>query len=96
MTVTIVSLSSSLGGPMDHTGPIPMVNDFGGMTPESAFMNQPTGPPGNNGPQGTILGGPGGVNGGTEHMMGRGGSPEFMSPGNFTEPQNMQSEQMVW
>lgn len=82
---------------MDHSGPIPMVNDFGGMTPESAFMNQPSGPPGNgSGPQGTILGGPG-VNGnGSDHMMGRGGSPEFMTTGNFSEPQNMQSEQMVW
>lgn len=77
---------------MDHAGPIPMVNDFGGMTPESAFMNQPSGPPGT-GPQGTILG----VNGnGSDHMMGRGGSPEFMTTGNFSEPQNMQSEQMVW
>lgn len=84
---------------MDHAGPIPMVNDFGGMTPDSAFMNQPSGPPGGNGagPQGTVLGGPG-VNGnGPDHMMGhRGGSPEFMSAGNFSEPQNMQNEQMVW
>lgn len=78
---------------MDHAGPIPMVTDFGGMTPESAFMNQPSGPPGNGaGPQGSVLGN------GSEHMMGghRGGSPEFMGSGNFSEPQNMQSEQMVW
>lgn len=81
---------------MDHSGPIPMVNEFGGMTPDSGFMGQPTGPPGNAGPGGVL----GNVNGnGPEHMLGGprgGGSPEFMSSGNFSEPQNMQNEQLVW
>lgn len=35
-----------LGGPMDHAGPIPMVNEFGGMTPDAQFLNQPNAPPG--------------------------------------------------
>lgn len=72
-------------GPMDHSGPGPMGNDFGPMTPESAFMNHPSGPQGNGaGPHAT------------DHLMGRSGSPEFMGTGNFTEPQNMQNEQIVW
>lgn len=71
---------------MDHSGPIPMVNEFAGMTPEGNFMNQP---------------GPGqgaGNGGGPDHILGgqRGGSPEFMSSGNFSEPQNMQNEGLVW
>lgn len=69
---------------MDHSGPIPMVNDFGGLTPsESNFLSQ--------------QGGPGS---GPDHILGgggpRGGSPEFMSSGNFSEPQNMQNEGLVW
>lgn len=79
------------GGPMDHGGPIPMVSDFGALTPDSSFLNQPGGPGG----------GPGGS--GSEHVMGgsggngaRGGSPEFMNSGNFSEPQNMQNEGLVW
>ena len=82
---------------MDHSGPIPMVNEFGGMTPDSGFMSQPTGPPGNSGPGGNSGGlGNGGGNG-PDHMLGgpRGGSPEFLSS-NFSEPQNMQNEQLVW
>lgn len=94
---------------MDHAGPIPMVNDFGGMTPDANFLNQPNGPP--NGPGGPGSGGgPGGgngggnsggsVGGGPEHLLSGGsrggGSPEFMSSGNFSEPQNMQNEGLVW
>lgn len=37
-----------LGGPMDHSGPIPMVNDFGGMTTDSNFINQSPGQSGSN------------------------------------------------
>ncbi|KAL1403175.1 hypothetical protein pipiens_005775 [Culex pipiens pipiens] len=76
------------GGPMDHSGPIPMVSDFGGMTPETNFLGQPNGPPGN----AAGLGGP------PENMIGgpRPGSPEFMTSGNFSEPQNMQNEGLVW
>ncbi|XP_065094785.1 LIM/homeobox protein Lhx1 [Ochlerotatus camptorhynchus] len=76
------------GGPMDHAGPIPMVNEFGGITPETNFLNQPNGPPGNaaagGGPPENMIGGP------------RPGSPEFMTSGNFSEPQNMQNEGLVW
>lgn len=72
---------------MDHAGPIPMVNEFGGMTPEANFLNQPNAPP--NGASGT-----------NSDMLGpngqRGGSPEFLSSGNFSEPPNMQNETMVW
>lgn len=78
----ILGLFLLSGGPMDHSGPIPMVGDFG-MTPESSFMGQQSGPPGN----------------GPEHMLGGprgGGSPEFMTSGNFSEPQNMQNEGLVW
>lgn len=66
---------------MDHGGPIPMVNDFGGLTPDSSFLNQPGGPGGGSD---HLLNGP------------RGGSPEFMNSGNFSEPQNMQNEGLVW
>ncbi|XP_058461863.1 LIM/homeobox protein Lhx5 isoform X2 [Malaya genurostris] len=74
------------GGPMDHSGPIPMVNDFGGMTPDTNFLGQPNGPPGN-----------AGAGGASENMIGgpRPGSPEFMTSGNFSEPQNMQNEGLV-
>ncbi|XP_059608213.1 LIM/homeobox protein Lhx1 [Phlebotomus argentipes] len=85
------------GGPMDHAGPIPMVSEFGGMTPDSGFMGQPTGPPGGNGGAGGPGGGPGGGAGAGDMLGGpRGGSPEFLSAGNFSEPQNMQNEQLVW
>lgn len=30
---------------MDHSGSMPMVNDFGVMTPDASFLNQPNGPP---------------------------------------------------
>lgn len=85
---------------MDHAGPIPMVNEFGGMTPDSGFMGQPAGPPGNGPTAGNT-----GLNGsgGSEHMIHGGGggprggsSPEFMNSGNFSEPQNIHNEQMVW
>lgn len=89
------------GGPMDHGGPIPMVSDFGALTPDSSFLNQPGGPGGGGGgPGGSASGGP------PDHVMGaggvgggggpRGGSPEFMNSGNFSEPQNMQNEGLVW
>lgn len=71
---------------MDHGGPMPMVGDFG-LTPDGAFLNQS---PGGGGP------GPGGN---PDHIIGgpRGSSPsEFMSSGNFSEPQNMQNEGLVW
>ena len=86
----ITNLSLVPGGPMDHSGPIPMVNDFGGMTPEPNFMNQSPG-------QGAASNGP---NNNPDHVLGggpRGSSPsEFMSSGNFSEPPNMQSEGLVW
>lgn len=71
---------------MDHPGPMPMVGDFGGLTPESSFLNQPGGP------------NSGGGSGSSDHLLGgpRGNSPEFMSSGNFSEPQNMQNEGLVW
>ena len=77
------------GGPMDHAGPIPMVNDFGGMTPEANFLNQPNGPPGSNGGSGPdiMAASTGGA---------RSGSPEFMNTGNFSEASNMQNEGLVW
>jgi hypothetical protein len=71
---------------MDHAGPIPMVNEFGGMTPDSNFLSQPNGPPSGN-PDHHLMGSGGGP---------RSGSPEFMSSGNFSEPQNMQNEGLVW
>lgn len=76
---------------MDHAGPIPMVNDFGGMTPEANFLNQPNGPPGSNPniPSDHILG-PGNT------PVQRSGSPEFMGSGNFSEASNMQNEGLVW
>lgn len=78
-----------LGGPMDHAGPIPMVNEFS-LTPESNFINQAGGQTVNNASNGPP----------PDHIMGAGGprsgSPEFMSSGNFSEPQNMQNEGLVW
>lgn len=69
---------------MDHAGPVPMVNEFGGLTPDSNFMNQSPGQCGAGNPD-HIINGP------------RGGSPsEFMSSGNFSEPQNIQNEGLVW
>lgn len=77
---------------MDHAGPIPMVSDFGGLTPESNFMNQS---PGHGGPGN----GPGSL-ANPDHIIGgpRGNSSpsEFMSAANFSEPQNMQNEGLVW
>ncbi|XP_055913251.1 LIM/homeobox protein Lhx1 isoform X1 [Eupeodes corollae] len=86
------------GGPMDHSGPIPMVSEFG-LTPESNFLNQ-------NGPQSMNMASAGGPP--PDHIMGNGGggggigggprsgSPEFMTSGNFSEPQNMLNEGVVW
>lgn len=54
---------------MDHSGSLPMVNDFGVMTPDANFLNQPNGPP--------VIGG--------ANSSERPGSPEFMSSGNFSE-----------
>lgn len=73
---------------MDHAGPIPMVNEFSGLTPETNFLNQPNGPPGNATTGGSA----------PENLMGnpRPGSPEFMAAsGNFSEPQTMQNEGLV-
>lgn len=74
---------------MDHAGPIPMVNEFS-LTPESNFINQAGGQTVNNASNGPP----------PDHIMGAGGprsgSPEFMSSGNFSEPQNMQNEGLVW
>lgn len=73
------------GGPMDHGGPIP-IGDFG-MSPDAGYLNQSPGA---------------GMNAANnaEHIIGngpRGNSPsEFMSNGNFSEPQNMQNEGLVW
>lgn len=70
---------------MDHGGPIP-IGDFG-MTPDAGYLNQSPGAGMNaaNNPEHIIGGGP------------RGNSPsEFMGNGNFSEPQNMQNEGLVW
>lgn len=81
------------GGPIDHPNSMGMVNEFGGMTPDSNFINQS---PANQGGGGGVNG-PGNVN--SEHIINsqRGSSPsEFMNSGNFSEPQNMQNEGLVW
>lgn len=81
-----------LVGPIDHPNSMPMVNEFGAMTPESNFMSQ------NSSSGGGGVNGPGnGVN--PDHIINgqRNGSPsEFMGSGNFSEPQNMQNEGLVW
>lgn len=41
----LLNFSFNFTAPMDHSGQMPMVNDFGGMTPEASFLNQPNGPP---------------------------------------------------
>ena len=83
---------------MDHSGPIPMVSEFG-LTPESNFLSQA-------GPQSMNMASAGGPP--PDHIMGNGGggggigggprsgSPEFMTSGNFSEPQNMLNEGVVW
>lgn len=68
---------------MDHAGPIPMVGDFGGMTPDANFLNQPNGPQVNGGPE---MSGP----------QRSGSPPEFMNTGNFSEASSMQNEGLVW
>lgn len=72
---------------------MPMVNEFGGMTLESNFAGSNQGGGGGGG-----VNGPGnGVN--QDHLINnqRNGSPsEFMGSGNFSEPQNMQNEGLVW
>ncbi|XP_056633134.1 LIM/homeobox protein Lhx5 [Diorhabda carinulata] len=70
------------GGPMDH-GPMPMsAGDFSAMANEQGqFMGQPG--PGPDMMQGN--------NGG-----GRGGSPEFMSSGNFSDNPQQLNEGLVW
>ena len=86
---------------MDHSGPIPMVNEFG-LTPESNFLSQAGGPPMNI--QSAV-----GAPPPPEHMLiqqqqqqqqqqngPRSASPEFMTSANFSEPQNMQNEGLVW
>lgn len=84
-------------GPIDHPSSMPMVSEFGGMTPESNFMNQNAS---NQGGGGGGVNGPGnGVNGPDHSLINgqRNGSPsEFMGSGNFSEPQNMQNEGLVW
>lgn len=73
---------------MDHQ--LPMVNEFG--LPDGGF--------GAGVPSADLLvGGPNGASdsrgsGGSNGT--RNGSPEFMSSGSFSEPQNMQNEQLVW
>lgn len=83
---------SRSGGPIDHPSSMGMVNDFGGMTPDSNFINQNSANQGGGG-----VNGPGSVN--PDHVINgqRNSSPsEFMSAGNFSEPQNMQNEGLVW
>lgn len=77
---------------MDHPNAMPMVGDFGGMNAESNFMNQ--NPSNQNG--GSGVNGPGAN---PDHIINgqRTSSPsEFMGNNNFSEPQNMQSEGLVW
>lgn len=40
----MIAIVPFVGGPMDHTGPIPMVNEFG-LTPDSNFLSQTAGGP---------------------------------------------------
>lgn len=71
---------------MDHGGPIPMGSDFGGMPSEPGqFLPQ-------QGPGPDMM--PGAGNGGSGG--GRGGSPEFMSPGNFSDNPQQLNEGLVW
>ncbi|XP_055299833.1 LIM/homeobox protein Lhx5 [Sitodiplosis mosellana] len=87
-------LPFNASGPIDHPNSMPMVNEFGGMTPESNFMNQNAS---NQGGGGGVNGPGNGVN--PDHIINnqRNASPsEFMSSGNFSEPQNMQNEGLVW
>lgn len=84
---------------MDHGGPMP-IGDFG-MTPDAGYMNQSPGAGMNaaNNNDHIIGGGAGGGGGGGSGGGGgpRGTSPsEFMGNGNFSEPQNMQNEGLVW
>lgn len=82
-----------MAGPIDHPN-MPMVNEFGGMAPESNFMNQN---PSSQGAGGGVNGPGNGVN--PDHLINsqRNASPsEFMGSGNFSEPQNMQNEGLVW
>ncbi|KAG5888691.1 hypothetical protein JTB14_026259 [Gonioctena quinquepunctata] len=69
------------GGPMEHSGPIPMgAGDFGGVpNDQSQFMPQ-------QGPGPDMMQGNG---------NGRGGSPEFMSS-NFSDNPQQLSEGLVW
>lgn len=70
---------------MDHSGPIPMSGDFGGMPSEQGqFLAQ-------QGPGPDMM--PGGNSG---SGSGRGGSPEFMSPGNFSDNNQQLNEGLVW
>lgn len=69
--------------------------DTGNMTPENNFMNQ------NASNQGSSGGGSGGgVNGpgNQDHIINnqRASPSEFMGSSNFSEPQNMQNEGLVW
>ncbi|XP_044260380.1 LIM/homeobox protein Lhx5 isoform X1 [Tribolium madens] len=68
------------GGPMDHGGPMNMAGDFGTM-PNEQGQFMPQQP-------------------GPEQMMpgngGRGGSPEFMSPGSFSDNPQQLNEGLVW
>lgn len=71
---------------MDH-GPMPMGGDFGGIANEqSQFMGQQPGP--EQMMQGNGGGGGGGGRGG--------GSPEFMSPGSFSDNPQQLNEGLVW
>lgn len=70
---------------MEHGGPMPMGGDFGGMGGDQGpFMAQQGGP----GPEQMMQGGGGGG--------GRGGSPEFMSPGSFSDNPTQINEGLVW
>lgn len=67
---------------MEHGGPMPMGGDFGGMgADQGQFMPQQQGPAPDQMMQG---GGP------------RGGSPEFMSPGSFSDNPQQLNEGLVW
>lgn len=65
---------------MDH-GPMNMSADFGGMPSEGGGQFLPQQP----GPE-QMMGGNGG----------RGGSPEFMSPGSFSDNPQQLNEGLVW
>ncbi|XP_018329138.1 LIM/homeobox protein Lhx5 [Agrilus planipennis] len=76
------------GGPMEHGGPLPIGGEFGSMAgDQSQFMSQ-QGPS----PEHQMMS----TNGTSGGRGGGSGSPEFMSPGSFTDNPQQLNEGLVW